>query len=113
MEHGFIAIVSIGQHEQLKTRFHFAHGLRFEIFYALQTLTDDTSRIHTAWKARAKEELPAEFWQLFDTIGGAPVFWPLIADAFQTLDPHSTYEEIVAYLTDIDSDAFREGSMGL
>lgn len=103
-----MAIVSIGQHEQLKTRFHFAHGLRFEIFYALQTLTDDTSRIHTAWKARAKEELPAEFWQLFDTIGGAPVFWPLIADAFQTLDPHSTYEEIVAYLTDLDSDAFRE-----
>jgi DNA-binding transcriptional ArsR family regulator len=103
-----MAIISTGQQEQLKTRFHFAHGLRFEIFYALQTLTDDTSRIHTTWKARAKKELPAEFWQIFNTIGGAPMFWPLIADAFQTLDPNSAYDKIVDYLEDLDPHAFRE-----
>lgn len=103
-----MAIISSEQHEQLKTRFHFAHGLRFEIFYALQTLTDDDSRIHTVWKTRVNKQLPAAFWQAFTTIGGAPVFWPLIADAFQTLDPSSTYEEIITYLTDLDPNTFRD-----
>ena len=103
-----MAIVSSEQREQLKTRFHFVHGLRFEIFYALQTLTDDDSRVHTLWKNKAKELLPDAFWQAFNTIGDAPVFWPLIADAFQTLDPHSTYEEIFAYLEDLDPAVFQQ-----
>lgn len=103
-----MAIVSKGEQEQLQTRFRFAHGLRFEIFYALQTLTDDDSRIHTAWKEQTKKAMPAEFWQLFTSIGESPVLWPLIADALQALNPSASFEEMTACLEGIDPCEFRQ-----
>lgn len=77
-----------------KTRFNFAVGLRFELFYALQVLTDEKARVHARWKERSLRALPSEFDKLFKTIGGSSVMWSVVADSLRTKPITMSFKEI-------------------
>jgi hypothetical protein len=66
-----MALIDSGETGDLRARFHFSHGLRMELFYALQALTDDTN-IHQSWREAAARRLPAQFHQSFAALGGHP-----------------------------------------
>lgn len=66
-----------------KERFAFEVSLHYELFFALQTLTDPESRIHPGWKRQALGAVPAGFHRRFASLGGSPFLWPGIADVLQ------------------------------
>lgn len=85
----------------IKNRFSFNIGIRFELFYALQAVTDESSRVHTDWLKRARAALPEKFWDLFEEIGGSPVIWPLVADTLKLKpDPELSYQDISYLIQD-------------
>ena len=91
----------------IKQKFSFqVHGW-FEFFFALQTLTDASSRIHESWKRRASEKLPQTFHRKFARLGGSSYLWPVIADA--TLDEtlSTTTEERFAKLAGMPVEKFQ------
>ena len=102
---------------QPQDKFKFVVGLRFELFYALQTLTyhisptcDDGKRIsmHAGWKQKTLQKLPQAFHDNFKTLGGSPHFWPAIADALEHCPIDASFEDIITYLKNLDPSDFRE-----
>lgn len=89
--------------------FRFSHGIRLELFYALQALTDDDARIHSRWRSDSAGRLPVAFHRSFAAIGATPLIWPLVADAAGPVEPDATIDELLAVYDTIDLDAFRRG----
>lgn len=88
----------------IKSKFHFTTGIRFEIFMALLALRKDKeSDIHAEWIRTAESKLPDEFYRLFTAIGGSHAWWPVIADAFETVEPDISFEGILEYLREKDT----------
>ena len=105
-----MAIIDSGETGDLRTRFHFTRGLRMELFYALQALTDDTD-IHQDWRVAANRRLPAEFHQTFAALGNTPLIWPLLGDAPGAIDVSVTFDGLIDSLESLDLDTFRDGIM--
>lgn len=102
---------------QPQDKFKFVVGLRFELFYALQTLTyhtlptcDDGKRMsmHAGWKQQTLEKLPQTFHDNFKALGGSPHFWPAIADALEHCPIESSFNDIMIYLDHLDPSEFRD-----
>src|SRR4051812_17474999 len=93
--------------EALKARFSFQVGLRFELFYALQALTDPAARLHEAWKAQALAQLPPSFHTGFAAIGGAPVLWAMIADVLSAAPATLDFDALRARIAKMPPDAFQ------
>lgn len=87
----------------------FAVSLHPEIFYALQVLSDDQSRIHPRWKSLAQTRMPKR-WQAIAVPSG---LWPAVADivdiaptedfstllsAFATVSPRQLQERLLVGL---------------
>ena len=102
-----MAIATIKDQEQWRAKFQFVLGVRFELFYALQTLTDGESPIHGAWQREARQALPPEFDEIFHRIGGSPLLWPLVADALETMAPDAFGQRVVAYVKQLDAGEFQ------
>jgi ArsR family transcriptional regulator, arsenate/arsenite/antimonite-responsive transcriptional repressor len=104
-------------HTQPQEKFKFVVGLRFELFYALQTLTyrntpacDDGKRAsaHSGWKQKTLKKLPQVFRDNFRALGGSPHFWPAIADALEHCPIEAGFDEIMDFLEDLNSADFRD-----
>ena len=102
---------------QPQDKFKFIVGLRFELFYALQTLTyhtmpaaDDGKRtsMHSGWKQKTLKKLPQAFHDNFKALGGSPHFWPAIADALEHCPIEASFNDIITYLTHLKPEEFRE-----
>ncbi|MFT5368307.1 MAG: ArsR family transcriptional regulator [Candidatus Latescibacterota bacterium] len=102
---------------QPQDKFKFLVGLRFELFYALQTLThrnmpacDDGKRtsMHSGWKQKTLKKLPQAFHDNFKALGGSPHFWPAIADALEHCPIEASFDDIMIYLEALDPADFRE-----
>ncbi len=78
----------------LSTRYRFGLALRYELFYALQTLTDPAARIHPGWREGTWSRLPSAFGERFERLGAAPMLWPLLADALGVTALDASYDEI-------------------
>jgi len=74
---------------------------RFDIFYALYTLTAETSSPLDEWKETARQWLPRDFDRVADRLAPLPIFWPLLADALQTAPGEIRFDEIVEFLKKI------------
>lgn len=74
----------------------FAVTPRFDLFYALYTLSASTSSPLETWKARARARLPRDFEASAKLVAPLPIFWPLFADALQRTPGEMTFEEIVS-----------------
>ena len=66
--------------EELKDRFRFVTSIRFELIYALATLTHERTRIHEEWKRRALKSLPRDLSDSIHDLGWSSAWWTLVAD---------------------------------
>jgi len=82
----------------LKSRFEFTLGPRFELFFALQALTDRNFRIHRQWRERARAKMPPAFEKEFQTLGACSAIWPIVADALKLLPVSAGFESVIAGL---------------
>ncbi len=97
-----MAVPTGNERPLLKSKFNFVITPRFEIFFALQALTDEDSRIHLEWKQHTLDRLPPEFYDDFETLGGSPFFFPAICDAMENIENDRTFSDIISYLEQLD-----------
>lgn len=64
--------------------YEFHASFRFEIFYALQLITDDTSKIHNEWKQKTISELPYSFHDTMNKYGINSTIWIILSDLIET-----------------------------
>ena len=82
----------------IKTRFEFTLGIRFELFFALQALTDKNFRVRRQWQKRTIAKMPELFKTEFQALGSCPTLWPVIADTLNTIPVDAPFERIIAEL---------------
>lgn len=64
-------------------KYEFLTSPRFEIFYAIQLLTDDSSKVHNEWKKKAISELPDTFLKKLKRYGLQGPIWSALADMIE------------------------------
>src|SRR6478609_11733329 len=79
----------------------FAVTPRFDVFYALYSLTSNIASPIDSWKERTLDRLPADFDHAAKKVAPLPIFWPLLADAIQTVPGEVTFEEILSSLREM------------
>lgn len=84
-------------------RIEFAPSLRFELFYALASLFDRTARVHPAWRARARRDLPDSFWREARVLGPARELWIVLPAVLPHDAPLSDWESLSSALGAADS----------
>ncbi|MGZ3437464.1 MAG: ArsR/SmtB family transcription factor [Gemmatimonadaceae bacterium] len=79
----------------------FAVTSRFDVFYALYSLTSGAPSQVDSWKERTLDRLPADFDRAAKQVAPLPIFWPLLADAIQTVPGEVTFEEVISSLREM------------
>lgn len=77
-------------------RIEFAVTPRFDVFYALYTLTSTASTPLDAWKDKASDRLPRDFARVASRVAPLPIFWPLLADASQRMHGEISFDELLS-----------------
>src|SRR6059058_284913 len=85
-------------------RIEFAVTPRFDVFYALYTLTSSGHTPLGAWKERALLRLPRDFDRLAKRVAPMPIFWPLLADAIQNVPGEISFEEMLSTISEMRVD---------
>jgi DNA-binding transcriptional ArsR family regulator len=80
---------------------------RFDLFYALYTVTTPAPSALDAWKERAVLRLPRDFDAVARRVAPVPLFWPLLADALQSTAGALTFDEILSNLRGIPSNELK------
>ena len=81
-------------------RLEFAVTPRFDVFYALYTLSSATSTPLDAWKNIASNRLSRDFSAAAARVAPLPIFWPLLADAAQSVHGEISFEELLSTIRD-------------
>jgi DNA-binding transcriptional ArsR family regulator len=79
----------------------FAVTPRFDVFYALYTVTNTAPSVLEKWKERAFIRLPRDFERVAKRVAPVPLFWPLLADAMQRTPGEMTFDEMVSSLREM------------
>jgi ArsR family transcriptional regulator len=74
----------------------FAVTPRFDVFYALYSLTSSAPTQLDPWKAKAISRIPRDFERIAKRVAPLPIFWPLLADAIQSVPGEVTFEEALS-----------------
>ena len=79
----------------------FAVTPRFDVFYALYSLTSSAPTQLDPWKAKALSRLPRDFERIAKRVAPLPIFWPLLADAIQSAPGEVTFEEALSTIREM------------
>ena len=79
----------------------FAVTPRFDVFYALYTVTSTAPSVIERWRERAIMRLPRDFERVAKRVAPVPLFWPLLADALQRTPGEMTFDEMVSTLREM------------
>ena len=74
---------------------------RFDVFYALYSLDSGASSPLGAWREKARQRLPNDFAQIAGRVAPLPIFWPLLADAWQGVPGEIAFETMLSKLREI------------
>jgi ArsR family transcriptional regulator len=74
----------------------FAVTPRFDVFYALYSLTSTAPTQLDPWKSKALGRLPRDFERVAKRVAPLPIFWPLLADTIQSVPGEVSFEEILS-----------------
>jgi DNA-binding transcriptional ArsR family regulator len=85
-------------------RIEFAVTPRFDVFYALYTLTSSSSTPLDRWKKKAAARLPGDFERTAKRVAPLPIFWPLLADAIQGVPGEVSFEEMLSTIREMPVD---------
>jgi DNA-binding transcriptional ArsR family regulator len=86
----------------------FAVTPRFDVFYALYSLTSTAPSPIDSWKERTLDRLPADFDRAAKQVAPLPIFWPLLADAIQTVPGEVTFEEVLSSLREMPAEKLQQ-----
>jgi DNA-binding transcriptional ArsR family regulator len=86
----------------------FAVTPRFDVFYALYSLTSSAPSQIDSWKERALSRLPGDFDRAAEQVAPLPIFWPLLADAIQTVPGEVTFEEVLSSLREMPTEKLQQ-----
>ena len=93
-------------------RLEFGVTPRFDIFYALYTLSSTAATPLGAWKNMASSRLPRDFARIAARVAPLPIFWPLLADAAQGVHGEISFDELISTLRDMSGSAFQRNILG-
>ncbi|HMG69726.1 MAG TPA: helix-turn-helix domain-containing protein [Gemmatimonadaceae bacterium] len=79
----------------------FAVTPRFDVFYALYSLASSASSQLDPWKGKAAARLPRDFERLAKRVAPLPIFWPLLADAIQSVPGEVTFEDMASIIREM------------
>jgi ArsR family transcriptional regulator len=79
----------------------FAVTPRFDVFYALYSLTRSVPTQIDPWKAKALSRVPRNFERMAKRVAPLPIFWPLLADAIQSVPGEVTFEEALSTIREM------------
>jgi len=82
----------------INIEYKFQISIHYEIFFALQALTDPEGRIHPEWKQRARAALSSTFHRRFEALGPSSFLWPCIADAIEEEENCKEFRQLIAQL---------------
>jgi DNA-binding transcriptional ArsR family regulator len=82
----------------------FAVTPRFDVFYALYSLTSSAHTPLEAWKEKALRRLPRDFERAAKRVAPLPIFWPLLADAIQGVPGEVSFDELVSTIREMADD---------
>ena len=85
-------------------RIEFVVTPRFDVFYALYTITSSAHTPLESWKAKALLRLPGDFQRVAKTVAPLPIFWPLLADAVQALPGEISFDEVLSTIREMRVD---------
>jgi DNA-binding transcriptional ArsR family regulator len=85
-------------------RIEFGVTPRFDVFYALYTLASAASTPLDEWKNKGLERLPRDFSKRAALVAPFPIFWPLLADAAQSVQGEISFEELVSTIRELSPD---------
>jgi ArsR family transcriptional regulator len=86
----------------------FAVTPRFDVFYALYSLTSNAPSQIDPWKERTLGLLPDDFDDAGKQVAPLPIFWPLLADAIQTVPGEVTFEEVLSSLREMPTERLQQ-----
>ena len=92
---------------QLRDKVRFALSPSFEFFFALAALTDSASTLHSRWQRQAGAALSSSFWRKFERLGGWPLLWIVVPDAFPENPPEGSVDEALERLAQQPIERFR------
>jgi len=93
--------------DALRAGTRFVIGLRHELFYALQVVTDPNARVHPEWRRSMHAALGGRFHAAFEELGRAHALWVLVPDAFEPSLLGTTFDEVIAALSSMPLDVLR------
>jgi DNA-binding transcriptional ArsR family regulator len=82
----------------------FAVTPRFDVFYALHSLTSSAPTPVDPWKSKALARLPQDFERVAKRVAPLPIFWPLLADAIQSVPGEVAFEEVLSSIHEMPVD---------
>ncbi len=85
----------------------FAVTPRFDVFYALYSLTSNASTQVDPWKSKALDRLPRDFEQGAKRVAPLPIFWPLLADSIQSVPGKVTFDEVLSSIREMPMEDFQ------
>ena len=93
-------------------RIEFAVTPRFDVFYALYTISSAAATPIAAWKTMATKRLPAGFADTASRVAPLPIFWALLADAAQAATGEISFDELLSTIRDAASDDLQRNILG-
>jgi len=85
----------------------FAVTPRFDVFYALYTLTGSAPSPLDPWKEKAIGRLSRDFDRVAKRVAPLPIFWPLLADAIQGVPGEIAFDEILSTVREMPVEDLR------
>ena len=74
---------------------------RFDVFYALYALDSGASSPLDAWREKARRRLDHDFGEIARRVAPLPIFWPLLADAWQGIPGEITFDTLLSKLREL------------
>ncbi len=93
-------------------RIEFAVTPRFDVFYALYTLTSSAATPLDTWKSRATDRLPPDFAKRASLVAPLPIFWPLLADAAQSDPGEISFTELLSTIQELPAKDLQRSILG-
>jgi DNA-binding transcriptional ArsR family regulator len=85
---------------------------RFDVFYALYSLSSAGPSPFDSWKEVARRRLPADFDLLARRVAPLPIFWPLLADAAGGVSGEISFDELLDTLERIPVEDLQRNILG-
>jgi DNA-binding transcriptional ArsR family regulator len=84
---------------------------RFELFFALWSLSAPAARRHPSWRAHTRARLSPAFWNAQARMGDCPELWIVLADIPGTLGPRCRIEDVLERLRAVPPAEFKRRTL--